>query len=216
MRTGDSGCALRLLRTVWGVLSTGIGGGEPIFYFDVGSPYAWLSAERVDDLLDPAPSWRPVLLGALFKQLGRGSWARTDARRRGMAEIESRAVARGLPPVRWPYPWPNDGLAAMRIAAYAELVGAARAFALAAFRVHFVEGHALSEWYALARAVSAAGLSREAMEAPFDPEVKRHLRRLTEEASAAGVFGVPTVAVAGERCWGDDGLDALAARLRRR
>ena len=133
-----------------------------------------------------------------------------------MAEIESRAVARGLPPVRWPYPWPNDGLAAMRIAAYAESVGAAREFALAAFRVHFVEGHPLSEWYALARAVSAAGLPREAMDAPFDPEVKLHLRQLTEEASKAGVFGVPTVVVAGELYWGDDRLDALAARLGRR
>ena len=32
----------------------------------------------------------------------------------GMAEVERRASERGLGAVRWPQPWPNDGLAAMR------------------------------------------------------------------------------------------------------
>ena len=54
------------------------------FYFDLGSPYAYLSAERIDDDFEDAglepPVWRPVLLGGLFKRFGRGSWALTESR----------------------------------------------------------------------------------------------------------------------------------------
>ncbi|MEV4422847.1 DsbA family protein [Patulibacter sp. NPDC049589] len=111
-------------------------------FFDVGSPYAWLAAERVESILGPV-TWRPVLLGGIFAAVGRSSWARTDARGAGVAEIERRAAERGLPPVRWPERWPNDGLRAMRVAAWVDLTAppehdAVRAFALAALRTHFV------------------------------------------------------------------------------
>ena len=45
------------------------------FYFDLGSPYAYLSAERVSRLFADAglaqPEWKPVLLGGLFARFGR-------------------------------------------------------------------------------------------------------------------------------------------------
>ena len=65
----------------------------PTFYFDVGSPYAYLASERVANVLPEPVRWQPVLLGGLFKLTGRGSWALGDYRRRqaGMAEIERRA-----------------------------------------------------------------------------------------------------------------------------
>jgi 2-hydroxychromene-2-carboxylate isomerase len=188
--------------------------GSPgaVFYFDVGSPYAWLAAERVEAVLPLAIVWRPILLGALFKRHGRGSWARTLSRAEGIATIEKRAAERGLPPVRWPYPFPNDGLPAMRVAAFADLAGRTREFALAALRVHFVEGHPLSEWYAIARAIAAAELPKEAINAPRDPSVKAHLRHLTDEALEAGVIGVPTICLDGELFWGDDRLEDAASR----
>ena len=57
------------------------------YYFDLGSPYAYLSAERLDALLTGEVRWQPVLLGGLFKLTGRSSWALGDYRRRqaGMA-----------------------------------------------------------------------------------------------------------------------------------
>ena len=58
-----------------------------VFYFDLGSPYAYLAAERVNALFVEAtgepPEWQPILLGGLFKRFERGSWAETPARRRG-------------------------------------------------------------------------------------------------------------------------------------
>src|SRR3954465_1459499 len=98
------------------------------------SPYAYLAAERVDRVLAEPPRWQPVLLGGLFKLTGRSSWAlgAFERRRRGMAEVGRRAAASGLPPLRWPDPWPDDYLAAMRLATWAAAQGRARDFARAA------------------------------------------------------------------------------------
>src|SRR3954465_6173973 len=98
------------------------------------SPYAYLAAERVDRVLPEPPRWQPVLLGGLFKLTGRSSWALGDyeRRRRGMAEIERRANEYGMPPLRWPDPWPSSSLHAMRTAIHARNAGVEREFAAAA------------------------------------------------------------------------------------
>jgi|SRR5215210_1046367 len=180
----------------------------PTFYYDLNSPYAWLAAERVDELAGGEVRWVPVLLGAIFKATGRGSWALTGERAAGMAEVERRVAERGLPPVRWPEPWPGDGLAAMRAAVHAHEVGSGRRFALEAFRTHFVDGRALSEEGSLSLAAERAGLDpSQVLAATQDPAVKSALRRNTDEALAGGVFGVPTLRVDGAVFWGDDRLE---------
>ena len=80
------------------------------FYFDLGSPYAYLASERLATIIDQPVSWQPVLLGGLFKLTGRSSWALGDygRRRAGMAEIERRARGCGLPSFRWPDPRAPD------------------------------------------------------------------------------------------------------------
>lgn len=183
------------------------------FFYDVGSPYAWLTAERIESVLGEV-EWVPVLLGGIFQATGRSSWARTDRRGEGIAEIEARARARGLPEPRWPEPWPNNGLLAMRVAAWAHARGAGPAYALAAMRVHFVDGDALERPEAVALAAERAGLDPdEALTAAALPEVKARLRESTERALAHGVSGVPSVLVGDEVLWGDDRLEEAAARL---
>jgi 2-hydroxychromene-2-carboxylate isomerase len=56
--------------------------GTPELFIDVGSPYAYLAAERFEAVVGVRPVLQPVLLGAIFKARGRSSWgARTRARR---------------------------------------------------------------------------------------------------------------------------------------
>jgi 2-hydroxychromene-2-carboxylate isomerase len=100
----------------------------PIFYFDVGSPYAYLAAERVERFLPGAVRWQPILVGGLFKRLGTTSWAFGPERARNIAEVERRAASYGLPPFRWPREWPNNTLLAMRVASSAGEQGHAREF----------------------------------------------------------------------------------------
>jgi len=167
---------------------------RPLFFYDLGSPYAWLAAERRPDAV-----WIPVLLGGIFKATGRRSWGESPERANGIEEVERRARERGLPPLRWPDPWPNDGLHAMRVAAAAD----SREFALAAFRLHFTEGRPLSDPANVAAAAERVGI---------DPvEDKQKLRANTDRALELGVFGVPTLVVGGELFWGEDRLDDALA-----
>jgi 2-hydroxychromene-2-carboxylate isomerase len=190
---------------------------ELAFYFDLGSPYAYLTAERLEALLPAAVQWRPVLLGGLFKLTGRSSWALRDyhRRQRGMAEIERRARSYGLPPMRWPDPWPSNYLFAMRVATFAFGRGCGREFTRVAFRSAFQQGRDLSIPTDLLDVAVAVGLGRdEAGAATQDEAIKAALREATDAAHARGVFGVPTVAVGDELLWGDDRLEDAAAMLR--
>jgi 2-hydroxychromene-2-carboxylate isomerase len=176
-----------------------------------------LAAERLETVLRGPVRWQPVLLGGLFKLTGRSSWALGDYRRRqvGMAGIERRARGYGLPAIVWPDPWPSDYLAAMRVVTWAFVAGRGHEAAMRAFRDAFHRGRDLSiEAHVLAAAASV-GLDRgDAKDAMRDPAIKRMLRDATESAHALGVFGVPTVEVAGELFWGDDRLEDAAEHAR--
>lgn len=187
---------------------------QSTFYFDLGSPFAYLAAERLDALVGGAVEWQPIALGGLFKLAGRSSWSLGDAARReaGIAEVERRALAYGLPPLRWPDPWPGNYLMAMRAATFAQQRGCAREFATQAFHAAFQWGADLSLEAHVLEAAAAAGLDvDEVREATSEPAVKLALREATDAAHALGVFGVPTVAVAGELFWGDDRLEDAGA-----
>jgi 2-hydroxychromene-2-carboxylate isomerase len=187
------------------------------FYYDLGSPYAYLSAERISGLFTAAeleqPEWQPILLGGLFRRFDRGSWAETAARAEGMAEIERRAAAYGLPPLAWPVPWPGNGLVAMRAATFAKQTGRTVAFSLAAFRQAFAAGRDLSDFDNVAIAAAACELHPRALLKAVETEaVKGALREATDRAGDLGVEGVPAVVVGDEVFWGDDQLeDAVEA-----
>ncbi len=192
---------------------------ETTFYFDLGSPYAYLTAERIGTLLPEPIAWQPVSLGAIFKSNGRSSWALAgpDKRQAGMAEIERRAREYGLQPIRWADPWPTNYLYAMRAATYAFQVGRGREFTIAAFRHAFAHGHDLGIEENVLLAAEKAGLDREAVaRATGEPEIKLALRAATDAAYARGVIGVPAVTVGAELFWGDDRLEDAAIACEKR
>jgi 2-hydroxychromene-2-carboxylate isomerase len=187
-----------------------------IFYYDLGSPYAYLSAERISGLFTAAgleqPEWQPILLGGLFKHFDRGSWARTEARAEGMAEIERRAAEYGLPKLIWPDPWPGEMLTAMRVATFAKQTGRAVTFSLAGFRQAFAAGKDLTVPDNVMIAAAACELHPRALESAIRTQiVKDALHEATDEAAAVGVFGVPSVRVGEQVFWGDDRLEEAVA-----
>ena len=186
------------------------------FYYDLGSPYAYLSAERISGLFTAAgleqPEWQPILLGGLFRTFDRGSWALTEARAEGIREVEERAAAYGLPPLVWPDPWPGEMLTAMRVATFAKQTGRTVSFSLAAFRQQFAAGKDLTVPENVLIAAAACELHPRALEAAVKTSiVKDALREATDAAAAAGVFGVPSVRVGEEVFWGDDRLEEAVA-----
>jgi 2-hydroxychromene-2-carboxylate isomerase len=190
---------------------------RPSFYFDLGSPYAYLAAERVNALFAEAagepPVWQPILLGGLFRRFGRESWATGSGRAQGMEEVERRARDYGLSPIRWPDPFPGNTLFAMRAATYAKQVAKVVAFSLAAFRQAFAAGRDLTEPDNVLMAAAACELHpRAILSAVERASIKGELREATERAGDLGVKGVPSVVVGGRVFWGDDRLEEAAER----
>ncbi len=187
-----------------------------VFYFDLGSPYAYLAAERISTVFEEAgaeqPEWQPILLGALFQRFDRDSWANGPDREDGLHEVERRAQAYGLPPIRWPEPFPGNSLTAMRAATFAKEIGRTVSFALAAFRQAFAAGRDLSVADNVWIAAASSELHPRSLETAIARDaIKERLRSATERAGDAGVFGVPAVLVGEQVFWGDDRLEEAAA-----
>ena len=190
------------------------------FYYDLGSPYAYLAAERISNVFEEAgaqqPEWQPILLGGLFARFGRSSWALGPGREQGIREVERRASAYGLPPIRWPAAWPGNYLTAMRTATFAKEIGRAVSFSLAAFRQGFAAGRDLSDRDNVFIAAASSELHPRSLEIAIGRDaIKQRLRAATEEAGDRGVRGVPAVVVGDEVFWGDDRLEQAAEAQRR-
>ncbi len=186
-----------------------------LFLYDLGSPYAYLAAERVNSVFIAAgaepPEWQPVLLGGLFKHFDRASWAEGPGREQGIAECERRGSAYGLPPFRWPEPWPGNTLLAMRAATFAKEIGRAVSFSLAAFRQAFAAGRDLSEFDNVALAAAASEIHPRALRTAIERDaVKARLREATGRAAGLGVRGVPSVVIGEQVFWGDERLEEAA------
>jgi 2-hydroxychromene-2-carboxylate isomerase len=190
---------------------------DPVFYFDTSSPYAYLAAARVDDVLPVRPEWRPIAFGVIVRQTGKVPWSfKDDERRAGIEEIARRAAARGLPEVRYPDGWPVESysLAPLRVLTMTEDQELRRALTRELYRTIFVEGRPLSDLDAVLDSAERAGVDRAAVREGIErDEVKARLREATDAALERGVTGVPTVAVGDELFWGDDRLEDAAAAL---
>ena len=186
-----------------------------VFFYDLGSPYAYLAAERVNAAFIEAgaevPEWQPILLGGLFARFDRDSWAKGPDRSDGLREVERRASSYGLPPIAWPDPFPGNTLYAMRVATFAKEIGRTVSFSLAAFRQAFAAGRDLTEPDNVMLAAAASEVHPRAIEVAVARDaVKDALREATDRAGDLGVTGVPAIAVGDEVFWGDDRLDEAA------
>ena len=187
---------------------------RPTFYYDLGSPYSYLTAERIHQVLPVIPVWQPILLGGIWQQSGGRSWGVTGERESNMAEVERRAARYGLMPVRWPEGWPNNTLQAMRAAIFAQQSGRVVAYSLAAFRQAFAAAKDLSDRDFVLVAAAACELHPNAVLKALETQsIKERLKDATQDAYEKGVRGVPTVAIGDHLFYGDDRLEEAAAAL---
>jgi 2-hydroxychromene-2-carboxylate isomerase len=188
---------------------------EAVFYFDFNSPYAYLAAQRIDDLV-PDAEWKPFAFAILLTRLGTLEERLVNLDTAPIvAEVDERVASRGLPPFAPPEAWPVQSwsLTPLRAALVADELGRLREFSLAAFHKSFVESRSLAELDNVLAAARDAELDPgEIAEGIQRPEIKERLKANTEEALARGVTGIPTVAIGDDLFWGDDRLEEAAAR----
>lgn len=194
------------------------------FWFDPVSPYAYLAFERLPQVLEGLSctvSYRPVLFAGLLQHWGQLGPAEIPPKRdwtyRQVAWLGHRLDI----PLVMPATHPFNPLALSRLllahGQASALPGAANRFACeTVLRRVWRSGEAAGEpaqVEALAEAL-APGQAQELLAASRDETVKAMLRSNTDQAAAAGLFGVPTVVVEDRAFWGLDGLELLAACLR--
>src|SRR3954451_20219366 len=177
------------------------------FYYDFNSPYAWLAAERMDELV-PGAEWTPIAFAILLNQLGEldGRLTNLDVAP-VVEEVTKRASDRGLPAFAPPDTWPVQSwsLPPLRAALVADELGRRREFGLAAFRKSFVESRSLADLDNVLAAAAEAGLDPDEVAAGIQrDEIKERLKSNTAEALERGVTGIPTVAIGDALFWGDD------------
>jgi len=172
-------------------------GTEVILYHDLASPFSYLAstqAARVIALTGAKLSWRPILLGALFKELGAPNvplFEMSAAKRRYMSQELTRwASWWGVPfsfPERFPLRTPTPLRLCLLKPELTPLL----------YRLAWVEGVDIGDEERLLTALLTALPERSAeLQALLDdtkrPELKAQLKANTDEAYQRGVFGVPS------------------------
>jgi len=189
------------------------------FYFDVGSPAAYLAFQRLPALCQAAGAtldYRPMLLGGVFQAAGNQSPMTVPAKGRYMlVDLERFARKHGIAFRHNPH-FPINTLTLMRGATGLQLREPQRflAYLAAVYRAIWVDGRDMNDPAVVAAVLQEAGFDpRQLLALAADPEVKERLKAVTQEAVARGVFGAPTCFVGGEMYWGQDRLDFVREAL---
>lgn len=191
-----------------------------LFWFDFGSPYAWLASAQLRGVAERIGrdfAWHAILLGVVFRQTGmaplsqqgmRGAYARRD--------IARQAWRLGLPFATETVP-EGTSLACARVFHALDLADPALAarFGEAALMAAFGHGERLDSIAAAQDLAARLGpAAREAATRAEGPAARAALRTATEEAIRRGVFGAPFFEADGEPFWGQDRLPMLEQWLR--
>ncbi|MFZ5476394.1 MAG: 2-hydroxychromene-2-carboxylate isomerase [Myxococcota bacterium] len=172
------------------------------FWFDYACPWAYLASTRVEALAERIGarlSWRPMLLGGVFRAVGTPqNLATTLSPQKARNELVDRARWASLlgVPLDAPPEHPRRTVEALR-ATLAR--GCDPAVIHAFFRAYWSERRAIED-PAVVRAI-AGDVDLDAQREP--------LRAATDEAIAKGVFGAPALILDGELYWGLDRMTLL-------
>lgn len=172
-------------------------------FFDLGSPYTYLAAERADRLFARL-QWLPASADGLRA---------ADLTDEAMHAASERAVLLDLP-FAWPEQPPHAVRGAMRVASLAAESGRAAAFVLASSRLAFCGGFDIDDPEILAEAAAAAGIGLdEALAAAGDAGRDGRIEAAGRLLLAAGASRLPALRVGGLLFCGEDRLlEAAAAR----
>jgi 2-hydroxychromene-2-carboxylate isomerase len=192
------------------------------FYVDFSSPYGYFASEKIDELAarhGRAVTWRPILLGAVFKITGgqplptipmKGSYAAHDLARSARLlkvpyKLPSKFPVATTAPARAFY-WVGDRDPAL-----------AKTLAHAIYRAYFAEDRDISNPEVTGNVAAKLGVDKaELTQALNDAAVKERLRNEVDAAIERGVFGSPYIVVDGEPFWGSDRLDQVDRWLKER
>lgn len=180
------------------------------WYFDFISPFSYLHWQKVKTLLpDYDIRLVPIVFAAVLDACGQKGPAEIPGKREfTYRHVLWQARQEGVT-LRFPPAHPFNPLAALRLAIAA---GSTPEAVDSVFDWIWKQGRPGDGIEALAPLLAALDVPAEALQADA---TKAELRANTDEAIAAGVYGVPTLAFEdGQLFWGNDAHDFAVAALR--
>lgn len=189
------------------------------FYFDVGSPAAYLAWTQVPGIADAAGAqvdYKPFLLGGVFQATGNRSPMEVPAKGQYMLGDLQRFARRYGVTFRHNPHFPINTLMLMRGALALQMREPQRMhpFVDAVYRAIWVEEKNMNDPATVGAVLHKAGFDPQQLLAlTAEPEVKEGLKAATQEAVARGVFGAPTFFVGKDMYWGQDRLDFVKEAL---
>ncbi|CAG1000584.1 2-hydroxychromene-2-carboxylate isomerase [Burkholderiales bacterium] len=186
---------------------------KPIeFFFDFSSPYAYLAAMRIEDLVRPygrEVAWRPVLLGVIFKAVGGAPL--TEYGLKGPYSVHDFARSArfcGLPyHMPEPFPIATQNAARLVLGVAHDLPQYTGDVVRAIFAAFFVHNRNINDPAVLGEICQGLGLdAAKHLKSIEEAALKEALRANCDEALSRGVFGAPFMFVDDEPFWGNDRL----------
>lgn len=180
------------------------------WYFDTLSPFAWIALPAVEALAARRPvTLAPVVLGAVLAHWGSIGPAELPPKRLHTYRLSQFMADRAGLPMRYPPRHPFRSLEVQRLLT---ALGATPAAVRTAFEFVWREGRDAGERQEFAALCGRLGVADyEGLVAAQG--TRATLRATTEAATAAGIFGVPTLRIGTENFWGVDALPLAKAYL---
>ena len=189
------------------------------FYFDVGSPAAYIAWTQLPRLCADAGGridYKPMLLGGVFQATGNHSPTTVPAKGKYMMDDLGRYAARyGVPFVNNPH-FPINTLMLMRAAVGLQVRDPERfiPYVDAAYKAIWADAKNMNDPEVVGQVLQAAGFNPIHLVAlAGDQAVKDRLKAITQEAVERGVFGAPSFFIDGQMHWGQDRLDFVQQAL---
>jgi 2-hydroxychromene-2-carboxylate isomerase len=185
------------------------------FYFDFISPFAYLAFEELPKALaglSYSVRYKPVFFGGLLQHTGQLGPAELPGKREWVyRQTQWLAHTKGIP-FAMPAAHPFNPLPLLRLAVATDRLGEPNRYVCETiFRHVWIGGADAADPARTADLAAALGAGRS----PYlEPQAaKALLTQHTQDAIAAGVFGVPSYAVDDRVFWGLDALPMLRAYL---
>lgn len=188
------------------------------FYFDFGSPTAYLAYKRLNQLKETYGldiEYKPMLLGGIFKATGNMSPVMIPTKGKYMMMQDlPRFVKRYGVDLNFNPNFPINTLPLMRGALAAMDLGCFDAYAAAVFDAVWVDAKNMGDPAVIAEVLAEADLDVEALLAKSqEPAIKQALITATEEATGRDIFGAPTMFIDDQMFFGQDRLDFVEELL---
>ena len=189
------------------------------FFFDYSSPFAYLGAVYVEQVAKRCSAeliYRPMLLGAVFKEIGTPMVPLKtfpESKQSYYAQDLQRWASYRDVPFKFPSRFPMNTVSALRLtlAAMEDTPALLPSLVQRIYRAYWAEDRDISDVEVLAEICHEVGCATALLERISDPHIKTMLRDATSYAVEAGICGAPCYRVGDMVFWGQDRLE-LAER----